>query len=222
MRKLSELETKIGYCFKQKALLKTALTHRSYSNNHNERLEFLGDAVLELSVSSLLYINYPNLPEGELSRIRSNVVCKEVLAQIAIDLNLSNYIYLGMGELKSGGLKKPSILADAVEGILGAIYLESGLEISTKIVGLWLKDKILDNLKSKKDNKSELQEYLQSRKLPTPQYILLKAEGCAHEQTFTVECKIPSQNLFGVGNASTKKEAEQIAANLVLEQISKK
>ncbi len=213
MSKIKILEDKLNYSFKDKSLLKQALTHRSYSSQHSERLEFLGDAVLDLLISTWLYKDYPNLSEGELSRIRSNIVCKDVLADIANDLDLSEFIYLGMGELKSGGSSKNSILADCTEAILGALYLESGLDKTMAIIKIWFAQYINDQTKARqKDSKSKLQEYLQGNKMSAPKYVLQRAEGSAHQQIFTIECTIKELNLSKVAQAGTKKEAEQLAA----------
>jgi ribonuclease-3 len=217
---MEDLQKKIGYSFKNKALLKQALTHRSYSANHSERLEFLGDAVLDLLISTWLYKDYANLSEGELSRIRSNVVCKEVLAKIGQDMDLSSFVYLGAGELKSGGATKDSILADCVEAILGAIYLDDSLDTAMLIVKNWFQKYIIENSKTKqKDSKSKLQEYLQGRKMLTPKYVLQKIDGNAHEQIFTVECIIEDLKLAKTAKASTKKEAEQLAALAIMKEI---
>ncbi|MFM2344947.1 MAG: Ribonuclease 3 [Pseudomonadota bacterium] len=217
---MEDLQKKIGYSFKNKALLKQALTHRSYSANHSERLEFLGDAVLDLLISTWLYKDYENLSEGELSRIRSNVVCKEVLARIGQDMDLSSFVYLGAGELKSGGATKDSILADCVEAILGAIYLDNGLDTAMLIVKNWFQKYIIENSKTKqKDSKSKLQEYLQGRKMLTPKYVLQKIDGNAHEQIFTVECIIEDLKLAKTAKASTKKEAEQLAALAIMKEL---
>jgi ribonuclease-3 len=215
------LQDKIGYQFHDTYLLKSALTHRSFSANHNERLEFLGDAVLELAVSTWLYQDFPHLPEGELSRIRSNVVCKEVLAQIGHKLNLSPHLLLGFGELKSGGATKNSILANAVEAILGAVYLEFGLIESINLVKKWLNEYMNDSTRVKlKDSKTYLQECLQARKLPIPKYVLQKIDGNAHEQTFIVECIVETLNLSTIAQACTKKDAEQLAAKNMIEKVS--
>jgi ribonuclease III len=217
-----ELQLNIGYTFQDVKLLQQALTHRSFSANNNERLEFLGDAVLDLAVSHILYANYPNMPEGELSRIRSQVVCKDILAEVARTLNLSTYIRLGSGELKSGGRTKASILADAVESILGAIYLESGLEKAAQVAKEWLHKFILNYAKDKqKDHKTRLQEYLQNLRLATPNYYLEKVDGHAHEQCFTIKCTIATPiKIEKFASATTKKEAEQLCAQQILSVLN--
>jgi ribonuclease-3 len=223
MSNIESLQSRIGYSFKKRPLLKQALTHRSYSADHSERLEFLGDAVLDLLISTWLYQDYPYLSEGELSRIRSNVVCKDVLAQIANNLDLSSFIYLGMGELRSGGANKNSILADCIEAILGAIYLDAGLDKGMEVVKLWFADHIKENIKTKqKDSKSKLQEYLQGNKMSAPKYLLEKVEGNAHQQIFTVECIIHELKISKTAKATTKKEAEQLAALEIIKSLQLK
>ncbi len=215
---MQALQSNIGYIFQDIYLLQQALTHRSFSADNNERLEFLGDAVLDLVVSDILYRNYPNMSEGELSRIRSQVVCKDALARLGHKLNLANYIRLSSGELKSGGRGKPSIIADAVESILGAIYLESGLEKAIEIAQKWLYELILINVKDKyKDHKTHLQEYLQGLRCPTPIYSVESIQGQAHAQSFTIKCVINTPvKIEKQACASTKKEAEQLCAKQIL------
>ncbi len=216
---ISLLQENIGHKFNTIELLNMALVHRSYSSSNNERLEFLGDAILDAGISDVLYNEFPNINEGELSRIRSNIVRQEYLAEIANKLNLSNYIMLGMGEIKTGGLNKSSILSGALEAILGAIYLDGGFNKVLEIIHQWIKFKIIDLNNTQKDSKTMLQEYLQSRKYELPKYILLKTNGLDHEQTFEINCIIISHKINVTAVAPSKKEAEQKAAAIALQQI---
>ena len=208
------LQHALGYTFTRSDLLAQALTHRSYGALNNERLEFLGDSVLNCSVARALYDAFPDLPEGSLSRLRANLVRQETLAEIAVNLRLGESLRLGEGELKSGGFRRPSILADALESLFGAIFLEAGFDEAQRVVqGLFapLVGKI-DPKASGKDPKTQLQELLQSRRLPLPDYRLVDTEGEAHDQSFIVECVLdkPPLNTRGVGKS--RRAAEQEAA----------
>ena len=208
------LQQALGYTFTRSDLLTQALTHRSYGALNNERLEFLGDSVLNCSVARALYDAFPDLPEGSLSRLRANLVRQETLAEIAVNLRLGESLRLGEGELKSGGFRRPSILADALESLFGAIFLEAGFDEAQRVVqGLFapLVGKI-DPKASGKDPKTQLQELLQSRRLPLPEYRLVDTEGEAHDQSFIVECVLdkPPLNTRGVGKS--RRAAEQEAA----------
>lgn len=208
------LQQALGYTFTRSDLLTQALTHRSYGALNNERLEFLGDSVLNCSVARALYDAFPDLPEGSLSRLRANLVRQETLAEIAVNLRLGESLRLGEGELKSGGFRRPSILADALESLFGAIFLEAGFDEAQRVVqGLFapLVGKI-DPKASGKDPKTQLQELLQSRRLPLPDYRLVDTEGEAHDQSFIVECVLdkPPLNTRGVGKS--RRAAEQEAA----------
>jgi len=217
------LQQALGHTFSRPDLLTQALTHRSYGATNNERLEFLGDSVLNCSVARALYDAFPDLPEGSLSRLRANLVRQETLAEIAATLQLGDSLRLGEGELKSGGFRRPSILADALESLFGAVFLDAGFDAAQRVVrGLFdpLVAKI-DPRASGKDAKTQLQELLQSRRLPLPEYHLVDTEGEAHDQSFIVECVLtkPAINTRGVGKS--RRAAEQEAARLACEQLQK-
>ncbi len=212
--KLQRLLKPLGYRFKAPKLLRQALVHRSHGSPHNERLEFLGDSVLSLAISTHLFHAYPNLTEGELSRVRAHLVKESTLAEIAQSLGLGDHLLLGEGELKSGGFRRPSILADALEALFGAIYLDGGLEAARTVVETLYAGHLasLDPKHLSKDPKTQLQEYLQARRLPLPKYVLVATEGEAHAQHFKVECVIAALDLRAVGEGSSRRRAEQEAA----------
>jgi ribonuclease-3 len=218
------LERKLGHDFASSDLLCQALTHRSHGSPHNERLEFLGDAVLNCVMAALLYERFPTLREGELSRQRANLVRQESLADIAQSLDLGGYLRLGEGELKSGGYRRPSILADALEAIFGAIYLDAGFAVAQGVIaGLYAP--LLEGLDAKspaKDAKTVLQELLQGRKLPLPQYVPLATRGEAHAQEFEVECSIPSLGVSARGVGMSRRAAEQAEARAAIELVPKR
>jgi len=217
------LQQALGYTFVRPDLLTQALTHRSYGASNNERLEFLGDSVLNCSVARALYDAFPNLPEGSLSRLRANLVRQETLAEIAATLKLGESLRLGEGELKSGGFRRPSILADTLESIVGAIFLDAGFEAAQRVVhGLFepLVAKI-DPKASGKDAKTELQETLQSRRLPLPDYRLVGTHGEAHDQSFTVECVLSKPALSTRGVGKSRRAAEQEAARQACTKLQK-
>ena len=213
---LRRLSKQLAYNFQQAALLRQALTHRSHGSPHNERLEFLGDSVLSLAISSKLIHDFPKLSEGDLSRARAHLVKEPTLAEIAQTLQLGDYLFLGEGELKSGGFRRPSLLADALEAIIGAIYLDGGFEAVCQVIENLYAPIIakLDPKKLSKDPKTQLQEYLQSRKLPLPQYKITATEGEAHEQHFKLECIIPELSIHAPGEGASRRKAEQEAAKL--------
>jgi len=215
------LQERLGYIFKNTALLQQALTHRSFGSEHYERLEYLGDAVINVIVSDILYRALPDLPEGQLSRIRSNLVKQDSLHQLALKLGLSHCLRLGEGEAKSGGAKRPSILADALEALLGAIYLDAGYDTAQRIAKTWLEDIRVDMNMSQtaKDAKTELQEWLQARKMPLAVYTVIGTVGAAHEQTFDVECYVPSLKKTERGIGSTRRAGEQAAAQAILDTM---
>ncbi len=218
---LLTLQARIGYTFVKPALLQQAMTHRSFSSEHYERLEYLGDSVINVIVSDLLYQALPDLPEGQLSRIRSNLVKQDSLHSLALKLGLSHCLRLGTGEASSGGAKRPSILADALEALLGAIYLDAGFEAAQRIAKTWLEDIRVDMNMSQtaKDAKTELQEWLQARKMPLAVYTVVGTVGAAHEQTFDVECYVPSLKKTERGIGSTRRAGEQAAAQAILDTI---
>ena len=211
---------RLGYSFIQPELLREALTHRSHSASHNERLEFLGDAVLNCAIAGLIYKCFPDLPEGHLSRLRSNFVNQQALSDLALSLQMDKLIRLGEGELKSGGCHRPSILADALEAVLGAIYLDSNyVQAETVIRTLYLPMMESIDLKTQgKDPKTLLQEFLQSQKLALPEYIVVTTTGKAHKQKFKVECVIPTFNIRTLGEGTSRRSAEQAAAKLAYEE----
>lgn len=221
--RLRRLQEALGHTFLRRDLLDQALTHRSYGAVNNERLEFLGDSVLNCSVAHALYDAFPDLPEGSLSRLRANLVRQETLAEIAAGLRLGDSLRLGEGELKSGGFRRPSILADALESLFGAVFLDAGFEAAQRVVrGLFdpLVAKI-DPRASGKDPKTQLQEILQARRLPLPEYRLIATRGEAHDQSFVVECALsrPAVSTRGVGKS--RRAAEQEAARAACAELQK-
>lgn len=211
----------LGYHFARPELLDQALTHRSFGATHNERLEFLGDAVLGCCIAQWLYRRYGDLAEGELSRHRASLVCQQALVAVAARLTLGACLRLGEGELKSGGAQRPSILADAVEAIIGAVFLDAGFDAASRVVErLWQPMFAeFDPRRSSKDAKTALQEILQGRRLPLPVYALLATEGAAHDQDFTVECRIDALGLCVIGRGKSRRVAEQDAARAALERM---
>jgi ribonuclease-3 len=215
------LERRLEHSFTHPELIVQALTHRSHGANHNERLEFLGDSVLNLAVSQMLFKALSNLPEGDLSRVRANLVKQETLHKLALDLGLSGLIKLGEGELKSGGQKRPSILADALEAVIGAVFVDSGYAKAEALV-FRLFDKVSINpamSAAAKDPKTELQEWLQARRLKLPLYRVAGTTGAAHQQTFDVECEIAELNISQRGIGESKRAGEQAAAKAMLDWL---
>lgn len=215
---LAELVDALGYRFKQPGLLLRALTHRSFSADHNERLEFLGDSVLGLSVASLLFQRLPHASEGELSRVRANLVNQDSLHRLAHRLGLSAYIRLGAGELRSGGRQRPSILADAFEAVIGAVYLDAGYVAAEQLVHRLFADVSLDAaaIVLRKDAKTALQEWLQARGIAVPVYTVQAVQGAAHQQSFEVMCQIDALGVTQLGQGTSRRAAEQAAAAQVL------
>lgn len=224
MIQTGRLEEALGHRFVNAGLLRQALTHRSHSSPHNERLEFLGDSVLDCVVAALLYQRFPILREGDLSRQRASLVRQEALANIALTLSLGDYLRLGEGELKSGGARRPSILADALEAILGAIYLDGGFDAARAVIERLLQPLLdqIDPADAGKDPKTALQELLQGRRQPLPQYALLNTHGEAHAQEFDIECAIPSLAIRTVGSGKSRRIAEQAAAREAIRLIAQK
>ncbi len=214
----------LGYEFTQPQLLQRALTHRSYSQAHNERLEFLGDSVLNCSVAKHLYDAYPDLPEGDLSRLRSNLVNQQTLFTLAQQLHLGELLLLGEGERKSAGHRRPSILADALEALFGAVFLDGGFEEAERVIlGLYVPFITRTNLETLgKDAKTLLQEYLQGKRLALPKYAVIAVQGEAHAQTFQVECAIAQLGLITRGEGSSRRNAEQAAAEAAYRQLNAK
>lgn len=219
---LQRLEKKIGYQFKDENFLKLALTHRSANGTHNERLEFLGDSILSFVVADELYHRFPKVDEGDMSRMRATLVRGHTLAELGREFQLGDYLYLGPGELKSGGFRRDSILADAVEAIIGGIYLDSDTEVIRGIILAWYKTR-LDSIEpgvSQKDPKTRLQEYLQGRRKPLPTYTVTKIKGEAHNQEFTIECIVAGLDEPVIGKGSSRRKAEQSAADIALGQVN--
>ena len=218
---LETLERRLGHRFAAPELARQALTHRSFGTPHNERLEFLGDSLLNCAVATLLYERFPRLPEGDLSRLRAALVNQSSLSRLAQNLGLGERLRLGEGELKSGGFRRPSILADALEALLGAIYLDAGFEATRGVVQGLLAEQLerAEDSPVDKDPKTELQEHLQGRRLALPRYSVMKTEGEAHDQTFTVECRVDDLGLVASGQGASRRTAEQAAAQGVLAQL---
>ena len=218
---LAWLRAELGYEPHDPTLFRAALTHRSAPGPNNERLEFLGDAVLNLVVAHHLYAAFPDASEGDLSRLRARVVSGEPLAEIAASLKLGEALQLGSGELKSGGFRRQSILADAFEAVCGAVYLDGGFAVANSLIERLFEPRIaaLPAPHELKDAKTRLQEYLQSRGLPLPQYRVERVEGEAHEQTFHVTCEVPALRLVGEGRGSSRRRAEQEAAERILSDL---
>ena len=215
---LAQLQSRLQHRFARPGLLQQALTHRSFSSEHNERLEFLGDAVLNLAVAAMLFEKLGTLPEGDLSRVRANLVRQETLHQIALGLDLPQLLRLGEGEARSGGHKRPSILADALEAIIGAVHLDGGyLPAEALVRRLYGDVSITPSMQAAaKDPKTELQEWLQGRKMKLPVYRVAGTLGAAHKQTFDVECEIPELGVTERGIGATRRAGEQAAAAAML------
>jgi ribonuclease-3 len=222
---LEKLARRLGHRFGDFSLLTEALTHRSVSAGHNnERLEFLGDSILNCIISDELYRRFSQASEGQLTRLRATLVKGETLSELAMELDICDYLRLGVGELKSGGSRRPSILADALEAIIAAICIDGGMDTCRTIV-VALFAKRLDNLsldKIKKDPKTQLQEYLQANKFNLPEYIITAINGEAHQQSFCVSCVIADIDLTTHGEGISRRKAEQEAAELALKQLPRK
>jgi len=211
----------LGYRFRNAATLDQALTHRSFGASHNERLEYLGDAVLNCVVAAALFRRFPSLKEGELSRLRANLVREPTLHEIAARLDVGKLVRLGEGELRSGGASRPSILADAIEAVFGAVFLDGGFGAVERVI-LGLVGPLIESLdlrKSGKDAKTELQEFLQGHGRPLPRYSVLATRGAAHNQTFEVECVIPDCDVRATGTGTSRRLAEQEAARRAYELL---
>jgi ribonuclease-3 len=215
---LLALQKRLEYAFTNPQLLVQALTHRSFSSDHNERIEFLGDSVLNLAVAGLLYERLGELPEGDLSRARANLVKQDTLHQIAVLLGLPELLRLGEGEAKSGGKKRPSILADALEAVIGAVYLDAGFDVAANLVRCLFKDVEINARMQAigKDPKTELQEWLQGKKMSLPIYRIVGTEGAAHKQTFDIECEIVEYRRAERGTGNSRRSGEQSAALAML------
>jgi len=221
---LMALQARLQHEFSNPGLLTRALTHRSFSLDHNERLEFLGDSVLGLAVADLLYERLSTLPEGDLSRVRANLVKQDTLHHLALGLGLPEVIRLGEGEARSGGHKRPSILADALEAVIGAVYLDAGFAVAQGLVRrLFQAVEIKSDMEAiGKDPKTELQEWLQGRKMNLPLYRVVATLGAAHKQTFDVECEIVELNFLERGIGGSRRAGEQAAAAAMLQTLKAK
>ena len=211
----------LHYRFKDEGLLSQALTHRSCGAHNNERLEFLGDGLLNFVVADLLYHERPDVPEGDLSRLRARLVRDRTLARIAVELELGQYLRLGPGELKSGGYLRESILADAIEALIGAVYLDGGFDAARLLVQRLIATRLasLPDAESLKDAKTRLQEYLQAQGLALPEYSVLHEDGPDHARLFTVRCDVDLLQQPVVATAGSRRKAEQAAAAVALEQL---
>lgn len=215
------LTRRLGYAFKNFALAEQALTHRSFSNNNNERSEFLGDSILNFVIGEALFLRFPKADEGDLSRMRARLVKGETLAEIAREFRLGDCLNLGPGELKSGGFRRESILADAMEALIGAIYLDGGLDICRERVLAWYGERLQRVVPGEvnKDPKTRLQELLQARALALPVYQLVDARGEAHNQLFDVACEIAALQCSFRGSGGNRRSAEQAAAQAALDHL---
>ncbi len=218
---LDELQSRLHYVFADVGLLERALTHRSFSSDHNERLEFLGDSVLGLAVAHMLFEALAGQPEGDLSRVRAQLVRQDSLHQLALDLGLPALLRLGEGEMRSGGQRRPSILADALEAIIGAVYLDGGHAAANALVR-----RLFDRVEispamsaAAKDAKTALQEWLQGRRMALPQYDVVQVLGAAHRQTFEVSCTVAALGLTQLGQGASRRAAEQAAAAAMLQSL---
>ena len=219
-----KLSRRIGYFFADLGLLELALTHRSFGGKNNERLEFLGDSILNYVIAEDLFHRFPKAKEGELSRLRASLVKGDTLAELAREFQLGDFLKLGAGELKSGGFRRDSILADTVEGIIGGIYLDAGMDVCRQHILAWYKER-LDATSLKvvtKDAKTRLQEYLQARKHGLPQYEVVQIVGEPHDQTFYVHCQIDIYDNAIEGKGNSRRIAEQNAAAEALKGLEKK
>jgi len=219
--RLDALQRRIGYRFADVGLLTRALTHRSFGADHNERLEFLGDAVLSLAISGLLFERFAGSDEGDLTRVRAHLVREDSLHRVAVQLGLPEVLNLGEGEARGGGAQRASILADALEAVLGATFLDGGFDAARALVKGLFGEVIqtTDVASWSKDAKTELQEWLQARRLPVPTYRISATRGQAHAQTFEVECVVPALNLTESGEGRSRRVAEQEAARRMLDAL---
>jgi len=220
-RSLTAFSRRIGHAFDNMALLELAMTHRSFGGQNNERLEFLGDSIVNFVIAEALFERFPQAREGQLSRLRARLVRGQTLAELAREMEFGECLRLGSGEMKSGGHRRDSILADAVEAVLGAIYLDAGMDIARVRVLAWYAERLESiNLQdTQKDPKTRLQEFLQSRQSSLPRYEVVSVEGEAHDQTFTVECHVELLATHTLGTGSSRRHAEQQAAELAIRQL---
>ncbi|MFV8781777.1 ribonuclease III [Microbulbifer sp. SA54] len=218
---LQRLSKRLGHQFTREDLLKLALTHRSHGSRNNERLEFLGDSILGFSISAALFEKFPEGREGQMSRLRAQLVSGETLAKLAKELEIGECLFLGEGEMKSGGHRRASILADAVEAIIGAIYLDAGFEAARQRVLAWFAPRLENlSLETAKDPKTRLQEWLQARQKPLPEYSVLEVGGEEHSQEFVVECRVAGLKEPVKGMGSNRRAAEKAAATAAYARLS--
>lgn len=216
---LASFSASVGHAFRDESLLRRALTHRSYASEHNERLEFLGDSIVNCAIAFELYRKFPQLSEGDLSRLRASLVSQPSLARIAGQFRLGQQLLLGEGELKSGGMRRPSILADALEAVIGAAFLDAGFDAAHGVVRTLFASALLEvDPQAAKDAKTLLQEHLQGRRLPLPQYTVAATRGEAHDQRFEVECFVAALGIRTRGAGTSRRAAEQAAAHEAYEQ----
>lgn len=222
-KQLQALEKVLDYEFKDKALLELALTHRSFHGSNNERLEFLGDSILNFIVAELLFKKFSDLDEGDLSRLRSQLVKESTLSEIGAAINIGEYLKLGEGELKSAGWRRPSIMADGIEAIIGALFMDGGIDASHLFITKSYQDRInsINPREIHKDPKSILQEFLQSKKIALPSYEIISIKGEAHSQFFKVNCSISELKLISEGEGTSRKVAEQMAAQVAMKMLKK-
>ena len=218
---IDRLEARIGYTFRNQDLLAQSVTHRSYSDVNNERLEFLGDSVLNFVIASALYLQFPESSEGDLSRLRAQLVKQPTLAELAREMELGNYLTLGSGEMKSGGFERDSILSDALEAIIGAILLDSDFDTTSSTLLAWFESRLVNLTVTDlaKDAKSQLQEYLQGVGEPVPEYVLLRTTGKSPNEKFEIECRSARLEVPAQGTGTSRRRAEQSAAELALQQL---
>lgn len=218
---INGLQKKLGYTFVRHELLQQALTHRSASSKHNERLEFLGDSILSFVIANELYQRFPRINEGDMSRMRATLVRGHTLAELAREFALGECLRLGQGELKSGGFRRDSILADTVEAIIGAVFLDSDIQTAADLIVSWYQNRLeaMTPGDKQKDPKTRLQEFLQGRHLPLPSYLVVAVHGEAHDQQFTIHCLVSGLEQPVIGIGSSRRKAEQIAAEQALNQL---
>ncbi|MGP1924009.1 MAG: ribonuclease III [Arsenophonus sp. NEOnobi-MAG3] len=217
-KEIKQLQRKLGYTFKQIKLLKQTLTHRSASSSHNERLEFLGDSILSFVIANDLYHRFPKVDEGDMSRMRATLVRGNTLAELAREFDLGECLRLGPGELKNGGFRRESILADTIEALIGSIFLDSHIQMTEQIVLAWYNSRLIEISpgNKQKDPKTRLQEYLQGRHLSLPSYLVTQVCGEAHDQEFTIHCQVSGIKEVVEGVGSSRRKAEQVAAEQAL------
>ncbi|MBL1376887.1 ribonuclease III [Zobellella sp. CGMCC 1.18722] len=221
MKKLNLLQKKLGHSFNDETLLVRALTHRSAGSRHNERLEFLGDSILSMVVADALFHRFPKVNEGDMSRMRATLVREKTLAELAREFELGEYLILGPGELKSGGYRRESILADAVEALIGAVYLDTDIERVRELLLSWYDERLNDIQPGveQKDPKTRLQELLQAKRKPLPTYTVVDVIGEAHNQKFTVHCLVDGLPDPVIGIGTSRRKAEQSAAEHALDTL---